>query len=160
MIYARGLGPVLVLALLAYAVLDIIATDDSRIQSLPKMMWIFVVVLIPIIGPVAWLLLGRPEGASWRIGGQGAVRPYRHDPTKRGVPPENLPRHRLPEEDLPPLESREDVLRRYYEEQQRRKQAEDRLREQLMGGDDPALGDGRNDGAPDGDAPDDTPEPD
>lgn len=124
MALAVRLVPLLALAVWAYCVFDVIATDESRVQHLPKLPWLLIVLLFPVIGAVAWLVLGRPYGASFRPGGP---------PRPTWAPPQNLPRHRLPTEDLPPLESREEALRRYYEEKEKRereiRELEERLRE-------------------------------
>jgi hypothetical protein len=50
--------------LLAYALVDVIATDTQLIRNLPKFIWVFVVILVPIVGPMSWLVLGRPRGGS------------------------------------------------------------------------------------------------
>ncbi len=46
-------------ALTIYAVVDCIQTDDEQVQHLPKLAWVVLVVLIPWVGPIAWLLAGR-----------------------------------------------------------------------------------------------------
>ena len=46
-----------------WALLDCIATDSSLCRNLPKPMWIILVLILPDIGALAWLLLGRPEKA-------------------------------------------------------------------------------------------------
>jgi hypothetical protein len=60
-----------VIGLGAYCFLDVIRTDAGRVQSLDKLVWL-VVVLLPVLGPAAWLLLGRPMPA-----GAGAAHPHR-----------------------------------------------------------------------------------
>ena len=53
--------PVLLeIALTVYCLIDAIQTDEVVIRNLPKMAWIFLIVLLPIVGPVAWLVAGRP----------------------------------------------------------------------------------------------------
>ena len=47
-------------ALTVYAVVDCIQTDDSRVRNLPKVLWILLVLLFPLVGPIAWLVAGRP----------------------------------------------------------------------------------------------------
>lgn len=44
------------LALLVYAAVDCVQTDTRAVKYLPKVGWFVVIVLIPIAGPVAWLL--------------------------------------------------------------------------------------------------------
>jgi hypothetical protein len=56
-----GLG-VLGTALWIYCLLDVIMTDESRIRNLSKGTWVFVVLVTSVVGAVAWLVAGRPEG--------------------------------------------------------------------------------------------------
>lgn len=55
--YVPGL---LSIALTVYCVIDAFQTDEADVRNLPKIAWILFVVLVPVIGPVAWLLAGRP----------------------------------------------------------------------------------------------------
>lgn len=61
----RVLAPsaLLFFAVLIYTILDIIATDDMLIRNLPKITWLFITIIFPIAGIVAWFALGRPIGA-------------------------------------------------------------------------------------------------
>ncbi len=54
-----------------WAVLDVIATDSILHRNLPKGTWVLLVIFVPTIGAMAWLLLGRPEGAGIAPGGGG-----------------------------------------------------------------------------------------
>jgi hypothetical protein len=56
-----GLG-ILGTALWIFCLLDVIMTDESRIRNLPRVTWIFVVLITSIVGAVAWLVAGRPQG--------------------------------------------------------------------------------------------------
>ncbi|MGL5864452.1 MAG: PLDc N-terminal domain-containing protein [Dermatophilaceae bacterium] len=54
--------PVLLsLALTVYCVVDTIQTDDARVQHLPKIAWLILILLFPVVGPAAWLCAGRPR---------------------------------------------------------------------------------------------------
>ena len=53
-----GLGVVVVI-LTIYALVDCAVFDRNRIRGLPRWVWVFVIVLIPVIGAVLWLLIGR-----------------------------------------------------------------------------------------------------
>ncbi|MBO1753207.1 PLDc_N domain-containing protein [Actinotalea sp. BY-33] len=57
----RGLAVVIQLALLVYCLIECIQTDSSRVRNLPKTLWVLLIILVPVIGPVAWLVAGRPE---------------------------------------------------------------------------------------------------
>ncbi|MFB9251332.1 PLDc N-terminal domain-containing protein [Sphaerisporangium melleum] len=51
------------LALLAfwlYCLFDAITTPEGDVRNLPKILWVLMLVLLPGLGGVLWLLLGRP----------------------------------------------------------------------------------------------------
>jgi hypothetical protein len=45
--------------LFVYAVLDVARSAPAAVRTLPKPVW-FLVLLAPLLGPAAWLLVGRP----------------------------------------------------------------------------------------------------
>ena len=47
------------LALLVYCLIDCIQTDVPR--NLSKTTWVFVIIILPVVGGIAWLVAGRPE---------------------------------------------------------------------------------------------------
>ena len=47
-------------AILVIALIDIINTDDALVRGMPKLVWILLVVLLPLIGALLWLAFGRP----------------------------------------------------------------------------------------------------
>lgn len=57
---------VLLFVLMFAALADIITIDGSRMKHLPKLVWIIVVILLPLIGSILWFLVGReyPEPSS------------------------------------------------------------------------------------------------
>lgn len=108
-------GPV-VLVLWIFCVVDVITSRDDEVQHLPKVAWLFLVLLFPLVGSVAWLAVGRPRRAT------AVARPY-----ERQVPA-------FPEYDRPgraaavDMEADEEFLRRCREraEEQRRRYREER----------------------------------
>lgn len=89
-----GLGGVIVFALWLFAVFDVIATDEVLVRNLPKGLWLLLVIFVPLVGSVAWLIMGRPLYAGWQPGGQTGPRPNRYvapedrpEHTSRGAPP-------------------------------------------------------------------------
>ena len=50
-------------ALTIYAVMDCIQSDGTRVRFLPKAMWVVLILVVPLVGPVAWLLTGRERTA-------------------------------------------------------------------------------------------------
>ena len=49
------------LALSIYCVIDCVRTDEHTVRGLPKLVWVFVVLLFPLAGSIAWLVAGRPS---------------------------------------------------------------------------------------------------
>ena len=45
--------------LAVYALVDLVQTRDEDVQGLPKLVWVLLIVLIWVIGPLAWLFAGR-----------------------------------------------------------------------------------------------------
>ncbi len=54
----------LIIGLMVFAVVDIIRRDDAQVRYLPRIVWLLLVVLVPLLGSVLWFALGRvyPEG--------------------------------------------------------------------------------------------------
>ena len=65
---AGGVVSLVLIALWLFALFDVISTDAALCRNLPKMFWLMIVLLLPDVGSIAWLLLGRPERAGWRPG--------------------------------------------------------------------------------------------
>lgn len=55
----RVLVPLILTGLLVFAVVDILAIDGGRVRGLPKYGWIGLAILLPLIGPLLWFLVGR-----------------------------------------------------------------------------------------------------
>jgi hypothetical protein len=64
LLFALG---VVVVILTVYTLVDCALLTRSRVRGLPRWVWIFVIVLIPVIGPVLWLLIGRGRLGAGRI---------------------------------------------------------------------------------------------
>ena len=47
------------LGLLIFCLVDCISIYDDRIKSLNKITWVFLIILLPILGPVLWLTIGK-----------------------------------------------------------------------------------------------------
>ncbi|GAB3634053.1 hypothetical protein GCM10027421_34060 [Microbacterium shaanxiense] len=50
---------ILIIALMIGALIDVITRDDSQVKYLPKMVWVIIVILLPLIGSALWFALGR-----------------------------------------------------------------------------------------------------
>ncbi|MBT2384428.1 PLD nuclease N-terminal domain-containing protein [Streptomyces sp. ISL-11] len=69
----RYLPFLLILALWIYAFVDCLNTPEDEVRGLPKLGWVIVILLFGevLIGPVAWLIAGRPRAAAGAGGGRG-----------------------------------------------------------------------------------------
>lgn len=64
--------PVIVLAAMIFALVDLLGIEESRVRALPKPLWIVVIVVLPLIGSVLWFVLGRDRGDRPRSGARPA----------------------------------------------------------------------------------------
>ena len=55
-----------VVMLTIYCVVEVAQSQPGRVRVMPKWLWAFVVISVPVIGPITWLLAGRPESATAR----------------------------------------------------------------------------------------------
>ena len=46
-------------ALTIYALVDLFVTQANRLRAFPKPVWIALIVVLPVIGPVLWLTIGK-----------------------------------------------------------------------------------------------------
>jgi hypothetical protein len=51
------------LVLWLYCLFDVITTPDEVCRNLPKIVWLLVVLLFPLVGSIVWLVAGRPQTA-------------------------------------------------------------------------------------------------
>lgn len=58
----RVLPALIELGLLIYCLIDCIQTPEGEVRNLGKGWWIVLIILLPLIGGVAWLVAGRPAG--------------------------------------------------------------------------------------------------
>ena len=55
----RFLPAILALVLAVYSVVDCVQTPDDRVRGLPKIVWVFVILLFPFAGSAAWWFAAR-----------------------------------------------------------------------------------------------------
>jgi hypothetical protein len=86
-----GLLMLIDLALLVIALIDCLSTDEFSVRNLPKVVWVFLILLFSPIGAIAWFVAGRPQNA--RVGRAGEWRPG------SGFPENERPRPLAPDDD-------------------------------------------------------------
>lgn len=65
----RALMFIVPLALTIYAFIDCLNTSEEDTKHLPKIAWVFIILLFWIVGPVVWLVAGKNRHN--RTGGAG-----------------------------------------------------------------------------------------
>ncbi len=138
MIFAtEGLPLLLEIGLLIFCLIDVIQTPADEIRNLPKVAWLLIIIVLPLIGGIAWLVAGRPSGDRSR------QVPWPSGETA-GFPESERPRHapRGPDDDPEYLaqirgvnQEQERTLRRWEEDLHRRE--EQLRREREAGRDEP-----------------------
>ena len=51
--------PLILLTVFVVALVDVILRRDDQVRYLPKLAWLFIVILLPLIGSVLWFTVGR-----------------------------------------------------------------------------------------------------
>jgi hypothetical protein len=82
----KALIVIVIVVLLVYAFFDLLATPSERVRWVPKFLW-FVVVLLPVAGPLLWILTGQrrdrgqpPRAPGGQYGWPGGGRPPARGP--------------------------------------------------------------------------------
>ncbi|MEU9034676.1 PLD nuclease N-terminal domain-containing protein [Streptomyces sp. NPDC048352] len=70
----RYLPFLLIIALTIYAFIDCLNTPEEEVKHLPKTVWVLIILLFSIVGPVVWLFAGRKRSV---VGGGGGGRARR-----------------------------------------------------------------------------------
>jgi len=117
------------LALLVIALIDCLSTDEYAVRNLPKVVWVFLILLFSPIGAIVWFVAGRPQ--SHPVGRAGAWKPGRGFPESerpRPLPPDDdpefLPRQTRSTRDDEEMFTRWEADLRRREEELRRKERE------------------------------------
>lgn len=63
-------------AITVYGVVDCVRTPAQRVRTLPKPVWVLVILLLPVLGAVVWLLAGKNRS---KPGGRPSPRPVAPD---------------------------------------------------------------------------------
>jgi hypothetical protein len=112
------LGP-LIFAFWVYCVITVIMSREDQVKHLPKVGWLILVLLFPLVGGLAWVIAGRASGGVGRSPHERAVLQFpEYDRPGRaaGVTPES------DEEFLKRIRERAEEQRRIAREQKRREE--------------------------------------
>lgn len=89
---SRILPLLALIALYVYVLVDLSRAPSSEVRLLPKWLWVIVVVVLFLFGPLLWLVLGRPRAVPPQSGGEGGGGSSGRRPGPRGpVAPDDDP---------------------------------------------------------------------
>jgi len=86
---------VVAVALTVFAVVDVAFSDRLRVRGVPKGVWVVLIVLVPVVGPLLWFFIGRGS----RGGRNGRGGPGRRGPIAPDDDPDFLRNLRIPKPD-------------------------------------------------------------
>ncbi|MFD7642191.1 PLD nuclease N-terminal domain-containing protein [Kitasatospora sp. NPDC059795] len=112
---------VVLLALWVWAFIDCLTTPEDEIRHLPKVVWVIIVLLFPLVGSIAWLVAGKRRARRRQV-------PWPSGPTA-GYPEYERPRPLAPDDDPEFLASlkrgnqqHEDMLKQWEADLRRREE--------------------------------------
>jgi hypothetical protein len=122
------------IAMAAAALISCLSTEDSDIRGLPRIGWVIIILLFPLVGGIAWFVAGRQTNVirknTWR---PGSGFPESERPNRTIAPDDNpdflrnLDRQRADLEAAEQHEEEREMLRKWEDDLKRR---EDDLRKQ------------------------------
>ncbi|MFD5561634.1 MULTISPECIES: PLD nuclease N-terminal domain-containing protein [Kitasatospora] len=119
----RVVPTVALLALWVWAFIDCLTTPEDEIRHLPKVVWVIIVLLFPLVGSIAWLVAGKDRARS-----RGRRAAWPSGPTA-GFPERERPRPLAPDDDPEFLASlkrgnqqHEDMLKQWEADLRRREE--------------------------------------
>ncbi|MEU7710707.1 PLD nuclease N-terminal domain-containing protein [Micromonospora chalcea] len=111
------------------ALISCLSADEEKVKALPRMIWVLIILFFPLVGSIAWFLVGRERPAG-TVGVTGTPRPAA--PAGRPLAPDDDPEflasldERSRREDQERLRLWEEDLRRREEELRGRPDDRDR----------------------------------
>ncbi len=72
------------LVLAVIALIGCLSAEEDEIRALPRLVWVLIILLFPLLGSIAWFVAGRPVPAD-HPGGSAA----RREPSRQVAPDDN-----------------------------------------------------------------------
>lgn len=70
-----GVFGLILFGIWVFCIIDVITTPEAEMRNLPKIAWIFIVILLADIGALVWLIAGRTWTPGSARAGQGRAQP-------------------------------------------------------------------------------------
>lgn len=144
------------LALTIYAFIDCLNTPEDEAKHLPKIAWVFIILLFWLVGPIAWLVAGKVRGgpaggrtpSEWRRGRRtDYIAPDDNPEFLKSLADDNKKDENTTDENAKDENAKDDSLLKSWEADLRRREEElKRQEDRPKKGDEGDLGDGKKDG--------------
>ena len=85
----RTLPFIIEIVLLVACLVDVVQTPADQTRNLPRWTWMLLIVLVPFLGPVGWLFVGRPRRGVTATPVIWPIRDFAAQP--RTIPPDDDP---------------------------------------------------------------------
>jgi len=56
---ARLVIPIVIIAFMIFAIVDLLLTSPARVRGVPKPVWAAIVILLPVVGAILWFWIGK-----------------------------------------------------------------------------------------------------
>lgn len=66
MLLLRAMPVIIEIGLLVFCLIDCIQADEGAVRNLGRPLWILLIVIVPLVGGIAWLVAGRPLASAPR----------------------------------------------------------------------------------------------
>ncbi|KRC59409.1 hypothetical protein ASE14_15065 [Agromyces sp. Root81] len=116
--------PVILLAAMVIALIDIIMRDEWQVRHLPKFGWILLVIFLPLVGSLLWFLLGREYGAASASEGIGSLMANRGQQNRPAPTPTPTPTPSTTEQQLAELDREIEYYQRKAELERLKREAD------------------------------------
>ena len=73
-------------ALIVIALIDCLSVEEFEIRALPRIAWVFIILLFSPVGPIAWFVAGRPDRSA-----RATADPMMYSNSGRAVAPDDDP---------------------------------------------------------------------
>ncbi len=127
MVKLELLFTVVIFAVWIFTLADVAQSPGKDVRNLPKVAWVVLVLLFPVLGSAAWFVLGRPQGARRPAKGERAAPQFpEYDRPGRSAAVD-------PEKDaefLKQVRARAEEQRKRYEAEKKREQEREKNGEQ------------------------------
>ncbi|NML54910.1 PLDc_N domain-containing protein [Streptomyces sp. R302] len=131
----RALMFILPLALTIYAFIDCLNTPEDEVKHLPKVVWVIIILLFWIVGPIVWIVAGKARRAA-AGGARGSGRGGRGGRGAWVAPDDNPEFLKSLSEDSEEKKRQDDALFKDWEADLRRREDELKRQEGREEGDD------------------------